>query len=246
MPQIESNPHMKVLSAIAIGVVGLALAARPGASQSRGGAPQPQPAQQAVEAGFVPPQLVSAWPIEYPIRSTAAGVVVLEVLIDDNGKVADVIARRDIPSLTEAAVPAVKHWEYKAAMRDGEPVWSRATVAVMFNPAIAASPVVLSPLTSEVVAPRHRYPPDPPDIVSAIPAIYPFGYTGIDLSVVLSLDIAGDGNASSVKVIHGEKPLTDTAESAVKKWQFRAAHDSGKVISATMTVAFVYRVPVTN
>ena len=237
---------MKVLSAIAIGVVGLALAARPGASQSRGGAPQSQPAPQAVAAGFVPPQLVSAWPIEYPIRSVAAGVVVLEMLIDDDGKVADVITRRDIPSLTEAAVPAVRHWEYKAAMRDGEPVWSRATVAVMFNPTVATSAVELSPLTSELMTPRHRYPPDPPDIASAIPAIYPFGFTGIDLSVVLSLDIAADGGASSVKVIHGEKPLTDTAESAVKKWQFRAARYDGKAISAPVTVAFVYRAPVTN
>lgn len=237
---------MKVLSAIAIGVVCSAVVAWPGASQSRGGAPQSQPAQQAVEAGFVPPRLVSAWPIEYPIRSIAAGVVVLEVLIDDDGKVADVIARRDIPSLTEAAVPAVKHWEYKAAMRDGEPVWSRATVAVMFNPSMATSAVELSPLASELMTPRHRYPPDPPDIASAIPATYPFGYAGIDLSAVLSLDIAGDGSVSSVKVIHGEKPLTDTAESAVKKWQFKAAHDGGKAISAPMTVAFVYRVPVTN
>lgn len=237
---------MKILSAIAVGVVGLAFTTGLCDSQSRGGAPKSQPPPQATEPEFVPPQLVSAWPIEYPIRSIAAGVVVLEVLIDDNGKVADVITRRDIPSLTEAAVPAVKHWEYKAAMRDGEPVWSRATVAVMFNQTVATSAVELSPLTSELMTPRHRYPPDPPDIASAIPAIYPFGYTGIDLSVVLTLDIAADGSASSVKAIHGEKPLTNTAESAVKRWQFRAAHDGGKAISAPVTVAFVYRVPVTN
>jgi outer membrane biosynthesis protein TonB len=237
---------MRLLSSIAIGGVTLAIAAGMRASQGRGGLPNSQPTPQTVEAEFVPAQLVSAWPIEYPIRSVAAGVVVLEVLIDDNGKVVDAIARRDIPSLTEAAVPAVKHWEYKAAMRDGEPVWSRATVAVMFNAPLATSPVELSPLTSELVTPRHRYPPEPPDVASAIPAIYPFGYSGIDLSVVLSLDIAPDGSAISVKAVHGEKPLTSTAESALKKWQFRAAHYDGKTISATMTVAFVYRMPVTN
>jgi outer membrane biosynthesis protein TonB len=237
---------MKLLSAIAIGVIGPSVVTMQLASQSRGGAPQSQPAPQRMEAGFVPPRLVSAWPIEYPIRSIAAGVVVLEVLIDDNGKVVDAIARRDIPSLTEAALPAVKHWEYKAAMRDGEPVWSRATVAVMFNPPITASPVELSPPTSEIVTHRHRYPPEPPDIALAIPATYPFGYTGIDLSVVLNVDIAADGGADAAEVIHGEKPLTDTAQAAVKKWQFRAAHNGGKAISAPMTVAFVYRVPVTN
>jgi len=205
-------------------------------------------AQQQVPpaAEFVPAHLVAAWPIEYPIRSVAAGVVVLELLIDDNGKVVDAIARRDIPSLTEAAVAGVKHWEYKAAMRDGEPVWSRATVAVMFNPPIAASPVELSPLTSELMTPRHRYPPEPPDVAAAFPAIYPVGYTGIDLFVAINVGVTADGSVDSVKLVHGLKPLTETTQDALKKWQFKPARYDGKAINAPVTVAFVYRVPVTN
>lgn len=214
--------------------------------QGRGGVPPAQAREQSSIAEFVPARLVAAWPLEYPIQSVAAGVVVLEVLIDDDGKVVDAIPRRDIPSLTGPAVLAVKRWEYKAATRDGEPVWSRATVAVMFNPPIAASPVVLSPLSSEVVTPRHRYPPEPPDVASAFPAIYPYAYAGIDLSVVLNVDLAADGTVDSVKLIHGEKLLTETTEAALQKWQFQAAHYDGKAISAPMTVAFVYRVPVTN
>ena len=195
---------------------------------------------------FVPPHLVAAWPIEYPIRSVAAGLVLLEVSVDDNGKVADVISRRDIPSLTAAAVLGVKKWEYKAAMREGVPIWSRTTVAVMFNPTMPSSAVELAPATSEFQAPRHRYPPDPPNVLSVSPAVYPIAYTGIDLFVALSVDVEPNGSADSLKVVHGLKPLTETTEDAVKKWQFQPARYEGKPIDAPMAVAFVYRVPVVN
>lgn len=202
------------------------------------------PAQSAPE--FVPPHLVAAWPIEYPIRSVAAGLVLLEVSVDDNGKVADVISRRDIPSLTAAAVLGVKKWEYKAAMRDGVPIWSRTTVAVMFNPTMPSSAVELAPATSEFQAPRHRYPPDPPNVLSVSPAVYPIAYTGIDLFVALSVDVEPNGSADSLKVVHGLKPLTETTEDAVKKWQFQPARYEGRAIDAPMAVAFVYRVPVVD
>lgn len=192
---------------------------------------------------FVPPQLVAAWPIEYPVRSVAAGVVVLEVSVDDNGKVADAIARRDIPSLTAAAVSGVKKWEYKAALREGVPIWSRATVAVMFNPATASSAVELVPMASDFHAPRHKYPPEPPDVASVFPATYPIAYTGIDLFVAVSVDVGLDGSVAQMKLIHGLDPLTKMTEDAVKKWQFVPAHYDGKAIDAPMAVAFVYRVP---
>ena len=214
------------------------------AGQNRGAGTQSQSQFQA--AVLEPPKLVSAWPIEYPIRSVAAGVVVLELAIDDNGRVIDAIARHDIPSLTSAAVLGVKKWEYKAAMKDGEPVWSRATVAVMFNPPIATSPVELSPLTSDFEAPRHKYPPEPPDVASAFPAIYPFAYTGIDLFVALSVNVAPDGSVESLKLIHGLKPITETTEDAIKKWRFLPARYNGKAIDAPIAVAFVYRIPVVN
>jgi protein TonB len=207
---------------------------------------QTQTQQQSPTPEFVPAHLVAAWPIEYPIRSVAAGVVVVEVLIDDNGKVVDATLRRTIPSLTEATISAVKHWEYKAATRDGEPVSSRATVAVMFNPPVASSAMELSPLTSELISPRHRYAPEPPDVAAAFPAIYPMAYTGIDLFVAMNVDVSADGSVDSVKLVHGLKPLTETTQDALKKWQFKAARYDGKAISAPMTVAFVYRVPVTN
>lgn len=229
-------------------MLGAALAAVTGglsaAAQNRGAGTQSQPQVQA--AVFEPPKLVSAWPIEYPFRSVAAGLVVLELAIDDNGRVMDAIARRDIPSLTSAAVLGVKKWEYKAAMKDGEPVWSRTTVAVMFNPPMAVSSVDLPPLTTEVETPRHRYPPEPPGVASVFPAIYPVAYTGIDLFVAFSVKVAPSGSVESVEVLHGLKPLADTAAEALKKWQFRAAKLDGKAIEAPMAVAYVFRVPVTD
>lgn len=201
---------------------------------------------QPPAAEFVPAHLVAAWPIEYPIRSVAAGVVVLEIAIDDNGKVVDAIARRDIPSLTAAALLSVKHWEYKAALRDGEPVWSRATVAVMFGPPITPGPIELPPLASDFRAQRHRYPPEPPDLVSVFSPAYPTAYIGIDQGVVFSVTVGVDGTIESSEAVHGVKGLTGSLVEALKRWQFQAAKYDGKPIVASLAIGFVYRVPVVD
>ncbi|HET9402720.1 MAG TPA: energy transducer TonB [Candidatus Acidoferrales bacterium] len=199
------------------------------------------PAQAAPE--FVPPHLVAAWPIEYPIRSVAAGVVVLEVSVDDNGKVADVIPRRDIPSLTAAAVFSVKKWEYKAAMREGVPIWSRATVAVIFGPSVTPGPIELPALVSDFQAQRHRYPPEPPEILSVSPGVFPVGYVGLEMSTIFDVKVNVDGSIEGIEPIHDVRGLTETSLAAAKQWKFQPARYEGKPIGSSVAVAFVYRPP---
>jgi protein TonB len=58
--------------------------------------------------------------------------VLLQVLVDEQGNVADVKILRGHPLLNQAAVEAVKQWKYSPTLLNGEPVPVVATVTVNF------------------------------------------------------------------------------------------------------------------
>ena len=100
-------------------------------------------------SAFEPAEIVSATDVAYPIRSIAVGTVVLEVTVSEKGAVENVRPIREIQSLTETAVEAVRKWQFKPALLDDEPTRSRTVVAVTFNPAaFLAQNVPLPPLSA--------------------------------------------------------------------------------------------------
>ena len=73
---------------------------------------------------------------EYPDGARAAGiqgVVIMEAVIDPGGKVGDVRVLRSIPELDQAAVEAVRQWEFTPTLLNGAPVPVIMTVTVNFT-----------------------------------------------------------------------------------------------------------------
>ena len=66
-------------------------------------------------------------------QAKVGGVVVIEATIDSEGKVADTKVVRSAPLLEQAAVDAVRQWEYKPSMQNGKPVPVVMTVTVNFT-----------------------------------------------------------------------------------------------------------------
>ena len=62
-----------------------------------------------------------------------AGIVILEAIIDTDGKVRDVKALRPVPGLDENAVAAVRQWEYTPTLVNGVAVPVIMTVTVTFT-----------------------------------------------------------------------------------------------------------------
>jgi protein TonB len=60
------------------------------------------------------------------------GVVILEAVLDAQGRVESVRVLRSIPLLDQAAVEAVQHWRFTPALLNGEPVPVVMTVTVNF------------------------------------------------------------------------------------------------------------------
>jgi protein TonB len=83
-----------------------------------------------------PPRLVRQTRPTYPqdaFTKRVEGTVVLEVLIDDRGKVARVRVVQSIPILDAAAVETVREWVFAPALKNGRPVASIALAPVSFR-----------------------------------------------------------------------------------------------------------------
>ena len=102
-------------------------------------APTPSPSDAPVRVGGqvgAPLQTRKVNP-EYPPIAMAArvqGVVILELTVDTSGRVADARILRSIPLLDQAAIDAVRQWEYEPTLLNGVPVPIIFTATVQFTP----------------------------------------------------------------------------------------------------------------
>lgn len=100
-----------------------------------------------VEGDMRPPRKIKDVPPEYPAvaqDARAQGVVILEARIDESGNVSDTRTLRSIPLLDQAAIDAVKQWQYEPTLLNGTPVAVIVTVTVSFT----LRPLVQLQLTS--------------------------------------------------------------------------------------------------
>ena len=85
--------------------------------------------------GIQPPQKIKDAKPVYPagaLSDQARGTVVVEATIGVDGKVASAKVIRSIPQLDEAALEAVRQWEFLPARMNGAPVAVIMTVVVNF------------------------------------------------------------------------------------------------------------------
>lgn len=98
--------------------------------------PPPPPAPLRVGGDIKEPKKTRNVPPVYPKIAMAAkvsGVVILEATISKEGQVRDVKVLRSIPMLDNAAVEAVRQWQYTPPLLNGVPVDVIMTVTVNFT-----------------------------------------------------------------------------------------------------------------
>jgi len=97
--------------------------------------PPPQPPMR-LHSGMQPPRKAANVDPLYPAVARSAhveGVVILEAVIDAQGRVESVRVLRSIPLLDQAAIDAVKQWTFTPALLNGMPVPVVMTVTVNFQ-----------------------------------------------------------------------------------------------------------------
>jgi protein TonB len=98
--------------------------------------PPPPPAPVRVGGNIRAPQKTRNVSPVYPQIAQSArvqGVVIIEATISPSGKVQDARVLRSIPLLDQAALDAVRQWEYSPTLLNGVPVPVIMTVTVNFT-----------------------------------------------------------------------------------------------------------------
>jgi TonB family protein len=101
------------------------------------GGPQPDATgAYRIGGGLMPPKKIKDARPQYPAIAQQArvqGVVILEVRIEEHGNVSDAKVLRSIPLLDQAALEAVKQWQYTPTLLNGVAVPILMTVTVNFS-----------------------------------------------------------------------------------------------------------------
>lgn len=125
----SAGPIVGVENGARLGVDGLGIAAP--------ALPPPPPFKpMRLHQGMKAPYKIVDVAPEYPAvaqRAHVEGVVILEAVIDAQGRVASVRVLRSIVLLDEAALDAVKQWRFTPALLNAEPVPVVMTVTVNFT-----------------------------------------------------------------------------------------------------------------
>jgi protein TonB len=99
-------------------------------------APPPPISRPSVGGQLQPPQLISSPQPAYPAAARAQrvqGVVALDVLVDETGKVVETTVIVGHPLLQAAAKDALRNWRYQPARLNGEPIPMHIKVNLRFN-----------------------------------------------------------------------------------------------------------------
>jgi outer membrane biosynthesis protein TonB len=190
---------------------------------------------------FIPPDVIYASDIPYSAAAAAAGVVTLAVNLDNGGNIVNVQVLRDIPTLTSAALVAVRGWTYAPANLNGEHVPATLLVNVVFDPAyLQLKNVPLAPAGSFQPPDPKATPYAPPQLLVATYSQYPAD-ASVGGAVVLDASLDSRGALTKVTVIRAVPTLTAAASAALKTWKLAAAVYGTAPVASKVVVAMVFR-----
>jgi len=187
-----------------------------------------------------PAEVISAPDIQYPIRSIADGVVVLDVSLDATGGIAGVHVVRDIPSLTSAAASSMPSWKFSPALLQGKPQPSTMRIAVVFRPTsyLAAGPAFTVVPAQDAPDQTHRGDALP-GIMSAVYPLYPIN-AAMPGAVIIQVMIGKTGGIQRTKVVRELPPFTQFGLNALHRWQFQPATVDGTPVISNLAIALVF------
>jgi len=196
---------------------------------------QQSPVQDQKTFSF--PALISARNVQYPLDTTADGIVVFSVSLDASGAITNLSALTDIPPLTTVAQSSLQSWKFSPATAKGVAGPSRMLVAFVFRHAVKMGSV---PEFQPVFAPMDPAGYTPPGISSAVYAKYPTSTVTAGATVV-QVTVKADGTLGEMKVV---RPMSGgfvtLALQAAKSWEIKPAMINGTSVTSKVAIAFVF------
>jgi TonB family protein len=195
-------------------------------------------AAAAVQTGaFEPPRVVSSPFGGIPWGSRAAGVVVLDVDVDERGRVRGVETVKDVEPFGDVLRSSVSSWTFEPARDDGRAVGHPVLVAALVRPAMLKFPAPPPP------------PPPPADAPEAIAfpteiGIPPYPANRIGgAAVLVEAEIDDRGRVTSAEIEGETSGFDDAALEAARRWVFRPAKYEGRGVPSRAYLLFAFRQP---
>ena len=191
------------------------------------------------EGGYSPPVPISMVTTPYPPQALFGGEVVLDALIDTDGRIAELNVVHGTAPFLEPVLDAVRTWTFSPAQIDDQVVEGRMGIVVQFPQSF------LPKLTVR----EHKYDPPSEDSIdhaalpiSTIEPDYPLK-TVAEPSVVLYNLINQQGELTSTQVLRDVEPFTSATLAAIQKWQFVPGKEAGAKTDSAMVVVVTFRHP---
>jgi len=168
---------------------------------------QEQPLAAGSNGVPVPKKKKHVQPV-YPPEALAQGIrgiVILELVIDTEGRVTETSIIRSIPGLNEAAVTAARQWQYEPVKVDGKPVSVRLTVPITFA-------LKLPDVERQKGIPELRQGVTPP---------WPQGVQGEAGTAVAEVTLEPDGRIGLARIVEGAEPWSTSLLQALRTWRFQ-------------------------
>lgn len=229
------------------------------------GALAPTPAvaqgQMAVRVGgnVKAPERIRYIPPVYPEvaqQARVSGIVILEAVVGPSGTVSDVKILKSIALLDEAAMEAVKGWEYAPTLLNGVPVPVIMTVTVNFtlsegnvsssSQQLTGSMTAMNSALSSTTPTEWNGQPvvriggeiKAPERVKYVPPVYPQAAQDANVSGIIIIEgvIDPQGNVASAKVLKSIALLDQAALDAVMQWKYTPTLLNGVAVPVAMTV----------
>jgi TonB family protein len=199
---------------------------------------------------------------EYPAAARQAGVegtVMVQALVDGDGRVADTRVVKSIPLLDPAAVECVLRWRFKPASANGRPVavWIAIPVKFSLRDAQGPGPAGGRELEHPVWPPdwsagdRRIVLAEPsnrvdvmPEVVRRVEPELPGGRRDLaGALVVVRVQVRRNGSVGGAWIAQSEPALDAAALRAVRRWRFRPARRGGRPVPAAVYVPVRFASP---
>lgn len=203
--------------------------------------PLRSPDQNTARKPYRPAAAVSAADMQFPLQTTADGLVIFSVSLGPSGEIRKISVLQDLPPFTPVAEQSLRSWKFAAASENGRPEDSEMLVAFVFRHAVyIANPPRFTPVVPAKESEETRRGFVPPGILSISYAAYPAS-TIASGAVVVQANVKPDGSTGGVSIVHdlpgGFGPL---AINAAKHWRFQAASRDGLPVPSKVAMAFVF------
>jgi len=210
---------------------------------------------------FRPPAPLSLVPAPFPWQSLFGGEVIVDALIDAQGRVTEIKVVRGQPPFLEKVFSAVRTWTFFPALAGGHAVPARIGIVFDFSQSPPAQTRPAQPQPSQAKSPDTKssgprssaFEPSSQH-EELLPAAadrgaLPFvtvepqssSAAGAEGSVILYALVSPEGQLTSVQVLSDLDSLTTTAVSALQQWRFTPGRRNAAATNSAAVAVFTRR-----